>query len=168
MASAHLALALAGEGDLDRASDLLGESRATLMSLGDRVSLGAVLQAMGTVAQSQGDIAGAARAYTDGLIAVAEVGDRVTAALCLEGLAALAVAGEVPGRAALLFASAEVLREEIGCPVPPTQLAAHHHAIASARALLDEHSWSDAWANGRLMTLERAVEYALSGSQGAN
>jgi hypothetical protein len=35
--------------------------------------------------------------------------------------------------------------------------------VAAARAQLDEAVWRTAWAEGKAMSLEEAVEYALGG-----
>ena len=37
----------------------------------------------------------------------------------------------------------------------------YDRALAAARAQLDEAAWNAAWAEGRAMTLEQAVTYAL-------
>jgi DNA-binding NarL/FixJ family response regulator len=37
----------------------------------------------------------------------------------------------------------------------------YHDQVSAARAQLDEEAWEAAWAEGRAMALERAIEYAL-------
>jgi hypothetical protein len=40
--------------------------------------------------------------------------------------------------------------------------------IAAARALLDEATWTEVWAEGQAMTLEQAIAYALQDEPTAN
>jgi len=65
-------------------------------------------------------------------------------------------------RSARLWGAAEALSEAIAISLSP--LERHHYGpyLAAARAQLDEDAWEAAWAAGRTMTLEEAVEYALS------
>jgi hypothetical protein len=44
----------------------------------------------------------------------------------------------------------------------------HRRQVAEARARLEAEAWQRAWAQGRAMTLEQAVEYALEGAGGPN
>ena len=48
---------------------------------------------------------------------------------------------------------------------PTRRPAGPHHKVAAARAQLDEAVWKTAWAEGKAMTLEEAVEYALEGDR---
>jgi non-specific serine/threonine protein kinase len=65
-------------------------------------------------------------------------------------------------RSARLWGAAEALSVTIGISLSP--LERHHYGpyLAAARAQLDEDAWEAALAAGRTMTLEEAVEYALS------
>ena len=66
----------------------------------------------------------------------------------------VAAQGE-PTWAARLWGRAEAQRETIRTPLPPLYRADYEHAIALARAGLDELSFAAAWAEGRAMTLEQ-------------
>ena len=65
-------------------------------------------------------------------------------------------------RAARLFGAAELLRETLGHHFAPPVQADHDKYVASARAGLEERAFAAAWAGGRAMTLEQAIEYALA------
>jgi DNA-binding NarL/FixJ family response regulator len=54
------------------------------------------------------------------------------------------------------------LRETIGVALGPAERYHYGPYIAAARDLLDEAAWETALAEGRAMTIEVAVEYALS------
>jgi non-specific serine/threonine protein kinase len=81
--------------------------------------------------------------------------------MCLDGLAGVAAAQARPARAARLLGAAEALREAIGAPTPPAGRAAHEREVAALRAALDGEAYAAAWADGRALPLERAVDYAM-------
>jgi non-specific serine/threonine protein kinase len=61
-----------------------------------------------------------------------------------------------------LWGAAQALREEIGAPLPSHEHALLEPHLTTARTLVEEEAWEVARTEGRAMTLERAVEYALS------
>ncbi|MEO8606292.1 MAG: tetratricopeptide repeat protein [Chloroflexota bacterium] len=67
--------------------------------------------------------------------------------------------------AAHIFGMAEVLRETISAPVLRFQQDFKERGVAALRTQLDEASFAVAWAEGRAMTLEQAVAYALDQSE---
>ena len=71
-----------------------------------------------------------------------------------------AVQGEAE-RAARLYGVVEKLNEVMGTPQDAGENALTGPYLAAARSQLDEASWQEAWAQGRAMTLEDAVAYAL-------
>ena len=62
-----------------------------------------------------------------------------------------------------LFGASEVLREVMGTPPEPGDSALQEPYLAAARSQLDETSWQEVWAEGRAMTLDEAISYALQG-----
>ena len=67
-----------------------------------------------------------------------------------------------PVRAARLWGAAEALYESINTVFSPLERHLFGPYIAAARAQLDEEAWEVARAEGRAMTTEQAVVYALS------
>ena len=82
----------------------------------------------------------------------------------LEGLAILAAATNQMKRAAHLFGAAERLYAPLRFEMSAKERAEHDQAVAAARAALDEEAVLTAYENGRKMTLDEAVKYALDGS----
>jgi len=80
----------------------------------------------------------------------------------LVGLARLACNQGDYRRAAALFGVVEASHEALGRHRSPAAQAKHDQGVASARAGLEEAAFAAAWAKGRAMTLEEAIEYALS------
>ena len=65
--------------------------------------------------------------------------------------------------AARLWGRSELLREEIGFPLPGIDVPDYRARVSSARmALHDDAAFDAAWLEGRAMTLEQAIEYALN------
>jgi hypothetical protein len=64
-------------------------------------------------------------------------------------------------RAARLFGAAEELREAGGAPLPSAGRANYERDVAAVRAALSEVDFTISWAEGRGMTMDQAVEYAL-------
>jgi hypothetical protein len=91
-----------------------------------------------------------------------ELADKLWMAQNLEGLAAVAVAQAQSERAARLFGAAEGGRDAIGAPLPPAERSEHDRSVAAARAALGDEAFAAAWAEGRTMTFERAIAYALT------
>jgi hypothetical protein len=118
------------------------------------------LHPLAAVARAEGDNERATRLLEESLTISVEIGDEGNVAYCLEGLAAIAADEDELDRAARLWGATEALLETI--EAPPTYPHAlyrplHRRQVSDARDRLEE----EAWAQGRAMTIERAVEYAL-------
>jgi hypothetical protein len=65
-----------------------------------------------------------------------------------------------PLRTARLFGAAEALREKFCRPLPPVDRG-DYDCVPAARATLGEDLFAATWTEGRAMTLEQAIAYAL-------
>jgi non-specific serine/threonine protein kinase len=150
------------QGDSVSARALYEECLAIARERADRGGIAAALTKLGDVACDQGDYP-AARALQEEALAIRqELGDRSGIAESMEGLAYVRFSLAGPGRAAHLWGAVERLREEIGAPLPPRSRPRHDRQVAAARlALGDDAAFGLAWQEGRAMTLEQAIEYAL-------
>src|SRR5262249_24552660 len=116
---------------------------------------------LGRVTYVQGQYGAARALFQESLAIFRELGNKHGIAASLEGLAEVVVAGGQPERAARLFGAAEGLREAIGAPLLPAERAEHDRSIAAACTALGEEAFAAAWAEGRALSLEGAVRYAL-------
>lgn len=161
----NLALLLSEQGNYPRASSLLTTALAICEATGDKTRMGWMYRAQGVVALHQGYYEQAARLFRESLSLLWEVGEKLGIAEAFELLASVAAERQhAPGnaqRAARLFGAAELLREEIGSPTEVPDAAEYDRRITRARDLVGEPVFAAAWAEGRTMTLEQAVEYAL-------
>jgi DNA-binding NarL/FixJ family response regulator len=93
-----------------------------------------------------------------------EMGDKFAGQYSFFGLACVADSEGQTARAARLWGVSEAIREAAGFRLPHAALTVmkYESRLAAARALLGEAAFEAAWAEGRTMPLERAIEYALS------
>lgn len=150
------------EGDPSAAGAFADEALAIAERAGPKASLADCQRERGLVAQEEGDL-GAAGALLEGsLEAWAAMGARPFVAQSLESLAGLRRAQGESGVAARLFGAAEALREAMGYPRPPRDREEHQLNVPALGAALGEDAFAAAWAEGRAMTWEEAVAFALS------
>jgi hypothetical protein len=76
-------------------------------------------------------------------------------------LATVAHLREQPLRTARLLGAAKALGDATGTPLHGAPQAWYDELVATVRTHLGEHDFHQAWAEGRAMTLEQAIAYAL-------
>jgi predicted ATPase/DNA-binding CsgD family transcriptional regulator len=80
----------------------------------------------------------------------------------IEGLARVAAATGQFERAAQLFGAADTLREELATPFGPTELAYLEPIMSSLRDSLGTERFAVAWAEGRSLSRQAAIDAALT------
>jgi len=65
-------------------------------------------------------------------------------------------------RAIRLWAAARSLREAMGIPRMPAEMAFYEPYVEAARGQLDDATGKMAWSEGQAMSMEQAIEYALT------
>jgi hypothetical protein len=80
----------------------------------------------------------------------------------VEGLASLNVNQGLCERALRLYAWADAMRDRIGDHRPPVERASVERDLEDIRSQLDDSAVEIAYETGRSMTLEQAIELALS------
>ena len=139
-------------------------------------SISTALYGLGQVARSRGDYASAHALHAEALALRREINDPWRITFSLDALATLAAVqnqmepsplrSEGLRRAARLFGAAAAVYDQIRLTRPPIERAEHDQAVAAARAALGEEAFAAAWEEGKAMTLEQVVEYALEGGSG--
>jgi hypothetical protein len=132
----------------------------------DKYGIAAALHGLGLLACSEGDFATAGAMLRESLSLRRAMGNRRYLAESLEAWAQLSIAAGKIRMAARLFGAAEALREMVGAPRPAVDHAEYTQAMAELHAQLDEAAFSWTWSEGRAMTLEQAVKYALEEGNG--
>jgi DNA-binding CsgD family transcriptional regulator len=149
------------EGDYELGAALNEEAARHHRERGYKSGLQFALDNLGWAALLRGDHERAKAAYEESLVVCKELGDKMVASESLGGLACVAVARGEAEQAARLFGAAEALREAVGYQHTPEEDALREPYLVASRSGLEE-TWEAAFAEGRTMTFEEAVEYALS------
>jgi DNA-binding CsgD family transcriptional regulator len=157
------------EGDRDRALGLLEEGLALHWEIGDELGIALCLTGLGVIALERGEAERAAALYEEDLNVLRRLRDKTVTTYGLRGTACVAALRGQPARAARLWGTVEALQEAIGLPLSPFDRAHPNYGglLAPARSRLGEAAWEAAWAEGRAMTPEEAIEYALKSEESA-
>jgi DNA-binding CsgD family transcriptional regulator len=158
-----LASAPIEEGDLDSAVSQLEESLALCRELGDMRVAAISLHTLGMIELLRGNLDRGAATLEEGARITRELKDRPGIAYHAWALGEVNALRGRPVRAARLWGAAEALREQMGTYLSQFDLAQsrYEQGLADVRAALSEASFDAAWAEGRTMTSEQAIEYAL-------
>jgi predicted ATPase/class 3 adenylate cyclase len=149
------------QGDHARAAEFFEQRMAIRVELGDPTGAAWSQAHLGRTAYQERDFERASRLYRQSLRSYWEMGHRWEPIICLEGLAAATLSAGDPARSTALYGAASAQRDAIMEPLPPPERPGHDQAVAAARAVLGDEAFAAAWAEGRAMTLEQAVAYAL-------
>jgi non-specific serine/threonine protein kinase len=150
------------EGDHKRATALSEEAAELYRKRGSRGGLKYALYILGWAALLREDHEQTKALLEENLVLCKEIGAKVIGSLSAEGLACYAASRGEAQRAARLFGVAARLREAVGYQQPPRERALGEPYLDAARSKLSEAEWEVAFAEGKNMGLEEAVEYALS------
>ena len=161
MSLGNLASLAQSAGDYAAARAMFEETLAINRELGDRRSVADGLRYLAEVASAEGKHDEARTLFLESLALGEEVGARAVALDCLHGLAAFESKHGRAALAARLFGVVDAVTEQLGLPVDSVQAATYQAQIAATRAALGEEAFQAAWAEGRAMTLDEAVAYAL-------
>jgi hypothetical protein len=149
-------------GEVDEAERYAAEYVALAQRTGDALSIAHAGDHAAIVALVRQDLDRVRDLLTESIPLAVKVGQPDLVAYGFMGLAAVA-AGEDPVRAARLFGAAERLRESAGVVLWPTHRRLFAPPLESVRGTLGTDAFTAAWAEGRAMTREQAVAYALAG-----
>ncbi len=148
--------------ELTVAQALLEEALPLLQEQGINFGVFRAQLALGHVLRAAGNNVRAHQFYTAALRLQQQMHYLPSSADGLEGLAAIATGTEDLIRAVRIFGAAHAHRQASGWVHLDHQEASYQHDIAAARSQLSTAAWDAAWAEGSAMTLEQAVEYALT------
>jgi predicted ATPase/DNA-binding CsgD family transcriptional regulator len=151
-------------GEMQRAEALHEEALELFRGMRDVQGMGHCLNNLGLGAVVQGDYGKASRYLRENLRLAQESDYKLAILYSLFGLGHVAASREQPTHAARLWGAAQAIEETFGIRLSPlartgTNYEGHQ---AAARSQLDEAAWEAAWAEGKAMTLEQAIEYALA------
>ncbi|HEX6108947.1 MAG TPA: LuxR C-terminal-related transcriptional regulator, partial [Ktedonobacteraceae bacterium] len=150
-------------GNYARARDLAEQAATIFREIGDQWAMSYTLADLARVVLLQGDPVTARTLIEESFALSIELGYMGNIASCLELLAEVSAAQIHLAWAALLWGTAEQLRERITIPLKSIQRDEYEQAVALVRSQLSEEAFKSAWLHGRAMTPEQALtmeEYA--------
>jgi DNA-binding CsgD family transcriptional regulator len=161
-ALAGLACLAAIAGDEATAADAVAEARAELGGRRQAITLAALRYTEGVMAWHRGELADAEHLVREATLQWHRGSDRMDACDGIELLGVLAAARERYPDAARLLAAADAARQPLGYLAPgfTANRGAAEHAAGQARHILGEDRFTQAWDQGRALTLDDAVAYA--------
>jgi tetratricopeptide (TPR) repeat protein len=168
LALRNLAYAVRDQGDYPAAQALLEESLGLWREIGEKHQSAESLVQLGSLQWLQGQASVAKRSFEQGLALVRELQDSRTLSGCLEILAGVAlgpkadaVSPAVAARSARLFGAAEGFRAAADAPALwPAEREARDRSIALIRSALGQEGLETAWAEGRALTFDQAIDEA--------
>lgn len=149
------------QGDYAAARPLHEEAVAFFRAHGNKVGIGRALMSLGDMERLQNAYDRARALCAEAMLLLRDA-DKPSVADCLEKFASLARSKSRPERAARLFGATEALRDAIGYRLPPADRLEYDRDVLAVRTGLGAKAFTEAWSEGRTMTLEQAIEYALS------
>lgn len=149
------------QGDQQRAATLLDESLNTFREIGDRYGVASAQCTLANLSYDQGHYERALSFFKESLTIRGEIGDKHGIAECLVGLARVAMAENQFERAIQLFEWAATQREVLNIQPSASGQEQSDRSKARARGMLEDEAFASACEQGRAMTLEQAIAFAL-------
>lgn len=172
LALSSLAEVLLRQGNYKRATQYAEEGLALRRELNDTWGISVSLANIAWIALRQDDLVKAVTLLGESLTLRRKIGEVGGIAWCLEKLAEIAlISGQrsIPPereslfkRAAQLFGGAAGLRAPVNSTIDLVDQPEYERQVAAVQAQLDEAQFTVAWAAGHAMTLEQAIDFALT------
>jgi tetratricopeptide (TPR) repeat protein len=157
----YSALSAIARGETQGVIPQVEESLSLFRALGARREIPRALGNLGLIALDRCDYDAAANAFRESLVLFQEVGDKRGIALCFERLARVAGDQKRLTRAARLLGASAALRDAIGIASVALEFDGGGDQT-TLRTEMGDEAFDAAQAEGRAMTLEGAVQYALA------
>jgi len=156
-----LALVACGQGNYEQAGALCEESLIVSREISDKGAMARSMNILGRVAYHHGEYERGGALLKESLALFRDMRDKLSIIRCVEGLAGVAWACRLSERAARMFGAAQGLRESISAALPLADQLELDQNVTAVRSQMGKKAFAAAWAEGRAMTLEKAIEYAL-------
>jgi predicted ATPase/transcriptional regulator with XRE-family HTH domain len=154
--------ALLHSGQVAEAEGVYREGLRIHQQLGDAVFVARMKNALAHTALAENHIERAGRLAKDALTGFTKQRERIGVAAALDTLAAVAAARADSERAAQLDGASASIHETIATRPAPYERAISGRFIKRAQAALGEDRWRSARQAGHELSLEEAIDYALS------
>jgi predicted ATPase/class 3 adenylate cyclase len=165
MAMLSLGITAKFMGSYDEARQRFAVCDPIFREMGDMHRVNMIRSELAHIERYEGHYQKAKDMYKESIVEWKRIGHRAAIAHQLECFASIAKVEEQSQRAARLFGAAEALREKIDIPMTAMERVEYDREIADLKAGMDEKVFSSAWAEGRALTMEQAIDCALERSK---
>lgn len=156
------------EGQLQESARLCEQGLQIGLELKDSRLIGISSAMLGLVLFFLGQYGRVPGVIRQGLLACALLDEYLMSGFCLYAAGALAGIKGDPQRGARLHAAGQSAHEAIGYRIPPGAQSVWQMLLRVVKEPLDEETFRARWEEGRAMSLQQAVEYALEEIDGSS
>jgi predicted ATPase len=149
-------------GDLEAARVGFNESAEIAKKLGNKRIVYSSQSEFAHILRQHGELDEPLKTYRDLLPKWKDLGHRSAVAHELECIAYILVRKEESEPAATLLGAAEALREAIDSVMTKAEQVEYAQEISALRAGMEEVEFQQSWSKGRSLTMDEAIELALS------
>ena len=160
----HLGMGMGArfQGRFERAHQYFEEGLRIFKHIGHKGLMALVTSEIAHTQRAMGNFIESKQTYRETIKIFQDYGNRPAVAHQLECFAMIAVAEEEPQHAAKLFSAAEAIREATGHKRTDEEEAEETQFMGRLRAMLAEAEFDLLWVEGKSMTMEQAIQLALS------
>ena len=148
-------------GNMDEAENLMESILEIMLERRDNYMLTTMQSMFAHVLRGHGDLDKATFYYRRTIRLWQDRGHRAAVAHQLECFGLIAMAQEQPARAVKLFGAAEALREASNSVRTPDEQKEFEEAKTKLRSGMKEGNFKEIWDEGRSISMEQAIEFAL-------
>ena len=131
----------------------------------DQWHVGWGLEGLGNVERLEGRLEQARELYTESLNIRVNVMDKTGIIYLVKAFAQLAATHKKFKPASILWGAAEQLQQALNLQLPSSREELYTSLIPEARSQLGEEIFTAAWAEGRMMKMQQAIDFALALSE---
>ena len=153
-------------GDMELARKRFAESEEVARQMGNKRIIYSSRSELAHVLRQHGEIDEALKTYLDLLPKWKELGHRSAVAHELECIAFILVKKGNPARAASLLGAAEALRKAIDSVMTPIEQEEFVKELKSLRASMNDEELQQSWENGRRLSMDESIAFALEAANG--
>jgi tetratricopeptide (TPR) repeat protein len=150
------------EGDLEPAKVFYLEALATGRKEDDKAECATALVNLGEISAAEGKIDEAYSYYRESLELYGKLGLKLAIAYCIEILAGLETQRGRPSKAAMLFGTADFIREELDAPIEKYNQQRMGNDLQLTRNAMADEEFETNWHFGRGLNIESVLGYVLS------
>jgi len=150
------------QGQFQKAREEFNTAMQTMQEIGSTRDIVNIKSDLAHILRREGNYIEAIPAYQETIKEWQKMGHRSAVAHQLECLAFIAKAMEQPDQAARLLGAAEALRQKIEIDMTPSEREEYEKEVADLKANMDGKEFASLWAEGRSLSMEQAIQFALA------